>query len=125
MKANRARDSSPEVIIRSLLHGMGLRFRKHYRPVPGLRCEADAAFPRAKVAVFVDGCFWHGCPEHGRREHAINGEYWPAKIEGNRARDADTDERLRAAEWRVVRVWEHADLISAAREIEQMLRDSD
>jgi len=82
--------------------------------VPGTRRRVDLVFGRARVAVFVDGCFWHGCPEHGQRAHGVNGWYWPEKIAGNRRRDADTDDRLRAAGWAVVRVWEHDDPEQAA-----------
>jgi DNA mismatch endonuclease (patch repair protein) len=67
----------------------------------------DIVFAKPRVAVFVDGCFWHGCPEHGQRAHDINGWYWRDKISGNRERDADTDSRLQTAGWTVVRVWEH------------------
>lgn len=79
-------------------------------------------FPRAHVAVFVDGCFWHGCPEHGRREHTINSWYWPEKIERNRRRDVDTDQRLTEAGWFSVRIWEHEDPEAAARTIEEIVR---
>jgi DNA mismatch endonuclease (patch repair protein) len=75
--------------------------------VPELRRKADIVFGPARLAVFVDGCFWHGCPDHGRRRHDVNGWYWPAKIAGNRRRDEDTDQILVAAGWRVVRIWEH------------------
>jgi DNA mismatch endonuclease (patch repair protein) len=78
------------------------------RPVAGLRRSADIVFPRQRLAVFVDGCFWHGCPEHCRRP-TRNAEWWAAKIDGNRSRDADTNERLAAAGWQVMRVWEHED----------------
>jgi DNA mismatch endonuclease (patch repair protein) len=78
-------------------------------------------FPRAKVAVFVDGCFWHGCPEHHRPANR-NAEFWAAKIEGNKARDADTDARLRQAGWRVIRIWEHVPPTEAATEINVVVR---
>jgi DNA mismatch endonuclease, patch repair protein len=86
---------------------MGLRYRLHRAPVPGLRRKADIVFGPARVAVFVDGCFWHGCPDHGRRLFEINNWYWPAKIDRNRRRDVDTDQALTKAGWLVVRVWEH------------------
>lgn len=101
------RDTAPELALRQELHRQGFRYYIHRRPLPSLRRQADIVFPRAKVAVFVDGCFWHGCPHHGRREHRTNGWYWPEKIARNVERDRDTDKRLVAAGWTVVRVWEH------------------
>lgn len=82
--------------------------------MPALRRQADIVFPRARVAVFVDGCFWHGCPEHGRREHRTNGWYWSEKIQRNRNRDVETDCRLLEAGWTPVRIWEHDDPLKAA-----------
>jgi len=117
MKRLGRRDTAPELALRRVLHRRGLRYYVHRRPLAGLRREADVVFPRARVAVFVDGCFWHGCPEHGRREHRTNGWYWPQKIERNRARDLDTDARLFAAGWEPVRVWEHEDPERAADRI--------
>lgn len=101
------RDTAPELALRQELHRQGFRYYTHRRPLPSLRRQADIVFPRAKVAVFVDGCFWHGCPDHGRREHRTNGWYWPAKIAKNVERDRNTDTRLQAAGWTVVRIWEH------------------
>jgi DNA mismatch endonuclease (patch repair protein) len=106
MRANKGRDTRPERAVRSAVHALGLRYRVGVRPVPGVRRTADLVFTRAKVAVFVDGCFWHGCPEHYRPAKR-NTEFWATKIDGNIARDADTDARLKLAGWRVVRVWEH------------------
>lgn len=106
MRGNRGRDTGPEVRIRSALHRMGLRFRKHQRPLDGLRCEADIVFPRERVAVFVDGCFWHGCPVHGRVPKG-NGDYWSEKLWRNRRRDRRNDVALHAMGWLVIRVWEH------------------
>jgi DNA mismatch endonuclease (patch repair protein) len=108
MQSNRGRDSGPEVAVRSILHRLGLRFRKHRRPLPGLACQADAVFPTERVAVFVDGCFWHGCPAHGHRPRR-NADYWRAKIERNAARDRRNDRLLAEAGWAVVRAWEHED----------------
>lgn len=108
------RDTAPELAIRRVLHRRGLRYRVHRRPLPELARQADIVFPGAKVAVFVDGCFWHGCPEHGRREHRTNGWYWPNKIAANKDRDRGTDERLIAAGWAPVRIWEHEQPEAAA-----------
>lgn len=93
--------------MRRALHRLGLRYRVHTQPLPGLRRTADIVFTRARVAVFIDGCFWHGCAQHGRRAHDVNAWYWPEKIERNRRRDADTDRRLAEARWVAIRVWEH------------------
>lgn len=117
MSAQRSRDTDPELAVRRALHRLGLRYRIHVAPVPGLRRRADIVFPRARVAVFVDGCFWHGCPVHGQRSHTVNEWYWPEKIERNRRRDADTNERLSEAGWNVVRVWEHDPPNEAAERI--------
>ena len=122
MQLQRERDTKPELALRSALHARGLRYRVDLQGVPGTRRRIDIAFTRCKVAVFVDGCFWHGCPEHGQREHRINGWYWPAKIETNRARDADTNSRLEDAGWRVIRVWEHQQLDEILRLIEDHVR---
>lgn len=107
MRANRPKDTSPEVAVRKELHSAGFRFRKHLRPVSGLRCTADIAFTRWKLAVFVDGCFWHGCPEHKTTRPVANAAWWAAKLDGNIARDRANDARLRAEGWTVMRVWEH------------------
>jgi DNA mismatch endonuclease (patch repair protein) len=109
MRLQRSRDTGPELAIRRELHRRGLRYRVHAFPLPELRRRADLVFGPARVAVFVDGCFWHGCPEHGNHQVVANAWYWPGKIAGNRARDADTDQRLRDAGWEVIRVWEHED----------------
>ena len=106
MQANRPRDTVGEASLRSALHRVGLRFRKHYRPLPFLRCEADVAFPKLRLAVFFDGCFWHGCPDHGTRPVA-HGDWWGRKLDNNKVRDEQNAERLREAGWTVVRVWEH------------------
>ena len=113
MRGNRGRDTKPELALRSAVHALGLRYRVGLRPVPQVRRTADIVFTRAKVAVFLDGCFWHGCPEHHRPAQK-NSDFWIAKIEGNKARDADTDSRLREVGWRVIRIWEHEDPVAAA-----------
>lgn len=107
MQANRSRDTKPELVVRRALHGLGLRYRVAIAPEPDLRRRADIVFTRARVAVFIDGCFWHGCPAHGRSSFNHNVDYWPAKIAANMARDVDTTERLRSAGWTVLRFWEH------------------
>lgn len=121
MQAIRGRDTKPELELRRRLWSAGLRYRVDARPVPVLRRRADVVFRRARVAVFVDGCFWHGCPEHG---HAVgvNETYWSAKLARNIARDRDTDQQLAAAGWVVVRVWEHEEPAEAARAIEETVR---
>ncbi|MEU6913164.1 very short patch repair endonuclease [Streptomyces olindensis] len=121
MAANKAKDTKPERLLRSALHRKGLRYRVGIRPVPGLRRTADVVFPKAKVAVFVDGCFWHGCPEHHRPARK-RGSFWKKKIEGNRDRDAATNVALHEAGWTVVRVWEHEDVDEAAERILNMVR---
>jgi DNA mismatch endonuclease (patch repair protein) len=110
------RDTKPERAIRSILHREGYRYRVHQRPLPALRREADILFGPAKVAVFVDGCFWHGCPDHATWP-AHNADWWEAKIEGNRARDRETDRRLAGCGWSVVRIWEHEDPERAAQRV--------
>jgi len=109
MQVQRTRDTAPELAIRRRLHAMGLRFRVDHPLLKGLRRRADIVFGPAKVAVYVDGCFWHGCPIHGRPETRSNTQYWADKIIRNRARDTETDATLSNAGWLVIRVWEHED----------------
>ena len=108
MQAQRTRDTGPEIAVRRLLHAAGLRYRVDRPPLPGLRRRADLVFGPARVAVYVDGCFWHGCPDHGHTPRS-NRDYWDPKLAANRARDRETDARLAAAGWAVVRAWEHED----------------
>ena len=116
MRGNRSRDTTPERALRSALHALGLRFRVDARPVPGIPRRADVVLGADRVAVFLDGCFWHGCPEHFRPP-ATNAGYWTAKIAGNRARDASTTALLEAAGWVVIRCWEHEPTPVAARRV--------
>lgn len=116
MSRQKRRDTAPEMKLRSELHRSGLRFRVGL-VVPGRpRRTIDVAFTRQKLAVFVDGCFWHGCPEHATWPRD-NADWWRQKLEGNKARDVETDALLRAAGWQVVRVWEHAVPQPAANEV--------
>ena len=112
MQGNRKRDTRPELRLRSALHREGLRYRVACRPLPGRAWTADLVFRSLQVAVFVDGCYWHGCPDHYARPRT-NATYWGPKIEGNRRRDAQVDAELIQAGWRVVRLWEHEPLAAA------------
>lgn len=120
MVANRGVNTAPEIALRSALHKRGFRFRKHVAPVPGLRCTADVVFPRQKLAVFVDGCFWHRCPEHATFPKA-NAEWWRTKLEQTVQRDRRNDRVLAEHGWTVVRVWEHEDAESAAERVSDLL----
>lgn len=114
------RDTAPELALRRALHAAGLRYRLGY-PVPGRpRRTVDIAFTQARIAVFVDGCFWHGCPQHATWP-VSNAAWWRDKIEANRSRDIDTDAALAAAGWTVVRVWEHDDPFAGLARVLQAL----
>jgi DNA mismatch endonuclease (patch repair protein) len=116
------RETAPELRLRRELHRRGLRYRVNMRIVPDAgRRTVDIVFSRARVAVFVDGCFWHGCREHGRRPQT-NEWYWSPKIERNMTRDRDTTARLEDAGWTVVRVWEHEDPNEAAERVSAIVR---
>ena len=107
MSRIRSRDTQPELRLRSMLHALGYRYRVNARPDKNMRYTADLLFTRARVAVFIDGCFWHGCPEHFIMPKTRTA-FWQAKIENNMARDALATELLEDAGWTVVRIWEHA-----------------
>jgi DNA mismatch endonuclease, patch repair protein len=114
MKANRSRDTGPEMALRRALHGLGLRYRIGLRIRLGAgSTRPDIVFTRAKLAVFVDGCFWHRCPEHATNARS-NVDFWREKLERNVQRDRATDAALSAAGWTVVRIWEHEDPAVAA-----------
>jgi DNA mismatch endonuclease (patch repair protein) len=117
------RDTKPEIEIRRLLYARGLRYRVDQPVLEGMRRRADLVFRTARVAVFIDGCFWHGCPEHATwPKH--NAEFWREKIEANRQRDRDTDRRLIEEGWSAVRVWEHQNAAQAANYIEGLVRSA-
>jgi DNA mismatch endonuclease, patch repair protein len=121
MSRQRSRDTQTELRLRRALHQAGLRYRVHRRPVSSVRREADIVFGPARVAVFIDGCFWHGCDQHATWPKN-NAEFWRNKIDGNRRRDLDTDARLGEAGWLAVRVWEHEPVASAAARICQIVK---
>src|SRR5688572_22759595 len=109
MRANTKADTTPELRLRRELHRRGLRFRKHFRiRAAGVVVRPDVVFTRQRMAVFVDGCFWHSCPTHGTQP-ATNATYWQAKFQHNRIRDERVNEALRSDGWEVLRIWEHAD----------------
>ncbi len=114
MRAIRRTNTKPEMVLRSALHRRGYRFRKDYRLDldSGARVRPDIAFTARRVAVFVDGCFWHACPEHGRKP-TVNEWYWEPKLRRTVERDRAADAALAAAGWRVVRIWEHVSLADA------------
>jgi DNA mismatch endonuclease, patch repair protein len=123
MSRIRGKNTKPETLLRTALHLRGLRFRVHRKSLPG---SPDIVFPRQKVAVFVDGCFWHGCPAHSVRPKT-NGKFWLEKIEANRTRDKRASRELKKLGWKVIRVWEHElkrDTPRVASSIERVMRDS-
>jgi DNA mismatch endonuclease (patch repair protein) len=113
MRANRSRDTKPELALRKILHSRGLRYRVDHAPMPGLRRRADVVFTRLRIAVFVDGCFWHGCPEHATVPRS-NADYWVPKLQRNIERDRETDTVLLSHGWSVIRIWEHVPSEEAA-----------
>jgi DNA mismatch endonuclease (patch repair protein) len=122
MQATPRRDTAAEISIRSALHRRGLRFRVDRRVLPSCRTRVDVVFVSERVAVFVDGCFWHGCPRHGSLPLRTNAHFWAEKIATNKRRDLTIARVLRRAGWRVLRVWEHEDPASAADRIERLIR---
>ena len=121
MQSNKGRDTQPELALRSAAHALGLRYRVSVRPLRELRRTADLVFTKVRVAVFLDGCFWHGCPDH-HTVAATNASFWAEKVESTRSRDRDTDRRLAAAGWTSIRVWEHEDPVEAAQRIHAVVR---
>ncbi len=120
MSRQRRVGTAPEVALRRELHRRGVRYFVDRAPLPGLRRRADLLFPRRRVAVYVDGCFWHSCPDHATYPKK-NAEWWAGKLAGNVARDRDTDTRLATAGWLVVRVWEHEPAEVAADRVQAAL----
>lgn len=115
------RDTKPELLLRQELHRRGFRYRVQIKVPGNNRRTIDIAFTRVRLAVYVDGCFWHGCPEHHVRPRS-NSEWWRWKIDRNQARDADTDEELAEAGWDVLRIWEHVSAATAADRVEEAYR---
>jgi len=116
--------TAAEIALRRELYKIGLRYRVGYEVLKKPRRVADVAFPGRKIAIFVDGCFWHGCPEHATWPK-MNAEFWRRKIEANRQRDADTNERLRVLGWTVLRFWSHESPVEAARTVARAILDAD
>lgn len=123
MQANRRRDTKPELKVRQILFARGLRYFVDRRPIKDVRWKADIVFPRAQVVVFIDGCYWHGCPDHYSTPR-VNTGYWAPKIAGNQERDRKFDEILGARGWTVVRAWEHEDPIQVADRVETVVRST-
>jgi DNA mismatch endonuclease, patch repair protein len=121
MRANRRRDTNPEMRLRRALHAVGYRYFVDKRlDLPGRRVRADLVFAKARVAIFVDGCFWHGCPEHCRMPSDPSG-YWHAKLRRNIERDQVVRDALTAAGWQVVRIWEHTSIDQAVNQVQAAL----
>jgi DNA mismatch endonuclease, patch repair protein len=126
MRSVRSSDTRYEAQVRKLVHGLGLRYRKNYRlDLPTRKVRPDLVFTRWKIAVFLDGCFWHGCPEHGHIPRS-NPDYWQTRLDRNTQRDSEVDACLIDAGWQVIRIWEHVPVEDAALQIanavEQRLR---
>ena len=120
MQRIRQKNTSAESVLRSALHALGLRYRLHVSVSIKPHRVADIVFTGPRVAVFVDGCFWHGCPDHATWPKQ-NAEFWRAKIVANQQRDRDTDTRLRADGWKVIRVWAHETPHVAASRIAKII----
>ncbi len=118
----RQKGTKAELNLRRALHARGLRYRLQVPVLTKPRRVADIVFPSARVAVFVDGCFWHGCPEHASWPKS-NADFWRNKIEANRSRDVDTDQRLNELGWKTVRIWEHENVGEAAERISEIVAD--
>ena len=117
MRNNRSRDTTPELTLRRLVWHRGLRFRTHTK-LPG---RPDIVFPAARLVVFIDGCFWHGCAIHGVIPHTRRA-FWSRKLTANIERDGATNRRLTAVGWRVLRLWEHEVRSAPAKAAERVVR---
>lgn len=127
MQANVGRETSPEKALRSALHAAGLRFRKDYAPAPNYPCKADVVFADQRGCIFVDGCFYHGCPEHFKVPDS-NADWWREKIADNQARDRRQTEWLEQQDWTVLRVWEHEienDIMAIVEHVSMLVRGQD
>lgn len=123
MRSNRSKDTKPEVEVRRLLHQGGLRFRKSFvTELENFRTVVDIAFPRLRLALFIDGCFWHSCPEHGHVPKT-NVAYWTAKLERNSSRDREVDRQLAEHGWQVMRFWSHSPPVEIASEVANAVTD--
>lgn len=120
MLSNRRRDTRPELAVRRLLHAAGLRYRVDFPPLGGRR-RADIVFTSQRIAVFIDGCFWHGCPEHATYPKR-NADYWGPKLARNIARDREVDASLSSAGWIVARHWEHEPASAVAASVIALVR---
>ena len=124
MRGNRRTDTGPELRLRSELHRRGLRFRKDFLVRAGeTKVRPDIVFPRRRLAVFVDGCFWHSCPDHGTRPRA-NASYWSAKLARNTERDRTVNIGLSTEGWLVLRIWEHTPVPEAADRVATALGEA-
>lgn len=120
MSKQRRRDTQAELLVRKLLHARGVRYRIDARPEPDLRCKADIMWKSLRLVVFIDGCFWHGCPDHASKPKA-NGEWWAQKLDANVRRDRRTDAELTERGWTVMRFWEHEEPTTVADAICSLL----
>lgn len=120
MLGNRSRDTKPELLIRRALHAQGYRFRVDLRPEASLRTRADIVFTRQRVAVYIDGCFWHGCPVHATTPKA-HSDYWTPKLARNIERDARSTTDLTDHGWLVLRFWEHESVADVVAQITSQL----
>lgn len=122
MSNTRGRDTQPELAVRRRLHAMGMRYRVNVRPVPELRRTADIVFGPARVAVLIDGCFWHGCPKHYRPASGSRAEFWASKIAANQHRDRASTSAFEDAGWLVLRFWEHENPAQVAESVGAAVR---